>query len=137
MQNKQRRISKLLLRNFASYLVILLIVMIVMVSYAYRSFSRLHTQILLNTHQSNLNLVQDAQSHLVSTLVSIAGQMTNNDITPVAYANDPVKASRFSGKLASYRAVNDTIKEIYIHFEGDDYVYSSTSIYDVRVKRSS
>lgn len=129
MQEKPRKVSKLLLKNFASYLVILLVVMIVMVSYAYRSFSRLHTQILLNTYQSNLNLIQDAQENLVSTLISIAGQMTNNDITPVKYATDPVKASRFSGKLASYRAVNDTIKEIYIHFTGDDYVYSSTSFY--------
>ena len=117
------------LRYFASYLAILLLVMTVMVFFAYRSFSDFHSQILLNRYQADLHLVQDAQEKLVSTLISIAGQMTNNDITPVKYTDDPVKASRFSGKLASYRAVNDTFDEIFIHFSGDDYVYSSTSFF--------
>ncbi len=126
---KKRQFSKLQLRYFASYLAILLLVMIVMVFFAYRSFSGFHSQILLNRYQADLHLVQDAQEKLVSTLISIAGQMTNNDITPVKYADDPVKASRFSGKLASYRAVNGTFSEIFIHFSGDDYVYSSTSFF--------
>ncbi len=126
---KKRRISKLQLRYFTSYVAILLLVMMVMVFFAYRSFSNFHSQILLNRYQADLHLVQDAQEQLVSTLVSIAGQMTNNEITPVKYAEDPVKASRFSGKLASYRAVNDSFDEIFIHFTGDDYVYSSTSFF--------
>ena len=126
---KKRQLSKLQLRYFASYLAILLLVMIVMVFFAYRSFSDFHSQILLNRYQAGLHLVQDAQEQLVSTLISIAGQMTNSDITPVKYAEDPVKASRFSGKLASYRAVNGTFSEIFIHFTGDDYIYSSTSFF--------
>ena len=126
---KKQRFSKLQLRYFASYLAILLLVMIVMVFFAYRSFSSFHSQILLNRYQADLHLVRDAQEQLISTLISIAGQMTNNDITPVKYADDPVKASRFSGKLASYRAVNGTFDEIFIHFSGDDYVYSSTSFF--------
>ncbi|MBQ3705772.1 MAG: AraC family transcriptional regulator [Clostridia bacterium] len=128
---EKHRFSKLQYQYFASYLVILLLVMMVMIFFAYRSFSRFHSQILLNRYQADLHLVQDAQDQLVSTLISIAGQMTNNDITPVRYADDPVKASRFSGKLASYRAVNDTFDEIFIHFSGDDYVYSSTSFFSM------
>lgn len=126
---KKRRFSRLQLRYFASYLAIMLLVMIVMVFFAYRSFSDFHSQILLNRYQADLHLVQDAQEQLVSTLISIAGQMTNNDITPVQYAEDPVKASRISDKLASYRAVHGTFSEIFIHFSGDDYVYSSTSFF--------
>ena len=40
-----------------------------------------------------------------------------------------MKASRISGKLASYRAVNDTFSDIFIHFTGDDFIYSSTSFF--------
>ena len=36
------------------------------------------------------------------------------------YSEDPVKGSRISGKLASYRAVNDTFDDLFIHFTGDD-----------------
>ena len=129
MKKKKHRFSRLQIRSFASYLAIMLIVMIALVAYAYRSFSSFHARILLNDYQARLHLLEEAQEQLTSTLISIAGQMTNNDITPVRYAEDPVKASRISGKLASYRAVNENISEIFVHFTGDDSVYSSTSFF--------
>ena len=129
MKKKPRSFSRLELRYFASYLAIMLIVMVALVGFSYRSFSGFHSRILLNGYQANLHLVETAQEEMVTSLIAIAGQMTNNDITPVKYAQDPVKASRISGKLNAYRAVNDTFSEIFVHFTGDDYVYSSTSFF--------
>ena len=107
MKKKPRSFSRLELRYFASYLAIMLIVMVALVGFSYRSFSGFHSRILLNGYQANLHLVETAQEEMVTSLIAIAGQMTNNDITPVKYAQDPVKASRISGKLNAYRAVND------------------------------
>ena len=129
MKKKPRSFSRLELRYFASYLAIMLIVMVALVGFSYRSFSGFHSRILLNGYQASLHLVETAQEEMVTSLIAIAGQMTNNDITPVKYAQDPVKASRISGKLNAYRAVNDTFSEIFVHFTGDDYVYSSTSFF--------
>ena len=129
MKKKPHSFSRLELRYFASYLAIMLIVMVALVGFSYRSFSGFHSRILLNGYQANLHLVETAQEEMVTSLIAIAGQMTNNDITPVKYAQDPVKASRISGKLNAYRAVNDTFSEIFVHFTGDDYVYSSTSFF--------
>ncbi|MBQ8162677.1 MAG: helix-turn-helix transcriptional regulator [Clostridia bacterium] len=121
--------NRLTFSYFASYLAVLLLVMLALVFFAYRSFSSFHAQILQGRYQANLSLLQDAQDHLCSSLIAIAGQMTGNDITPVRFEDDPVKASRFSAKLASYRAVNDTFSDIFIHFTGDDYIYSTTSFF--------
>lgn len=129
MKKNPHRFSRLELRYFASYLAIMLIVMIALVGFSYRSFSDFHSRILLNGYQASLHLVENAQEEMVTSLISIAGQMTNNDITPVKYAQDPVKASRISGKLNAYRAVTDTVSDIFLHFTGDDYVYSSTSFF--------
>ena len=120
MKERKHRFNRLQLQSFFSYVVIMLVVMIILVFFAYRSFSSFHSQLLLNTYQADLHLVREAQDRLMTTLVSIAGQMTNNDITPVKYSEDPVKGSRISGKLASYRAVNDTFDDLFIHFTGDD-----------------
>ncbi len=126
---RQPHFSKLQLRFFASYLVVMLLVMICLVLFAYRSFSNFHSQILLGGYQAKVHLLEDAHEQLVSSVLSIAGQMTNNDITPVHFKDDPVKASRISGKLASYRAVQGSFDEIFVHFTGDEYVYSSTSFF--------
>ena len=45
------------------------------------------------------------------------------------YSDDPAKASRMISSLASYRAVHNSIYGIFVHFTGDDYVYSSTSFF--------
>ena len=106
MKKNPHRFSRLELRYFASYLAIMLIVMIALVGFSYRSFSDFHSRILLNGYQASLHLVENAQEEMVTSLISIAGQMTNNDITPVKYAQDPVKASRISGKLNAYLAAD-------------------------------
>lgn len=132
MKERGIRGNKLLWQYFISYLAVMLTVMAILLVYAYESFHRFHSQILLGNYANSLELIRETNESELSTLVSMTGQFTSSlNISPFTFQDEPEKAIRLMNQLSSYKASSSFIGGLYLHFYGDDYVFSSTSSYQL------
>lgn len=127
---KNRYTGKLQWQYFASYLALMLTVMTVLIAYAFNSFSRFHTQIVLDNYTNRLALIRGEQEEALSDMVSIASQVM--DVTsgvPFDNKKEPEKAADLRAQLEAYRATHDALAGIYIHFLEDEFVHSASGSY--------
>ena len=121
---------KLQWQYFASYLAIMLVVMTALIAFAFNSFSRFHTQIVLDNYTNRLALIRGEQEATLSDIVAIASQvMEVTSGVPFSNQEEPGKAAVLRDHLEAYRATHDTLVGIYIHFYGDDFVHSASGSY--------
>lgn len=127
---KKRITGKLQWQYFASYLALMLAVMTVLIAYAYNSFSRFHTKIVLDNYVNRLSLIRKEQEAVLSDMVAIASQvMEVTSGVPFDNRQEPEKATDLRVQLEAYRATHDALAGIYIHFLGDDFVHSASGSY--------
>lgn len=127
---KKRFTGKLRWQYFASYLALMLAVMTVLIAYAYSSFSRFHTKIVLDNYFNRLSLIRREQEAVLSDMVAIASQvMEVTSGVPFDNQEEPGKAADLRAQLEAYRATHDALAGIYIHFLGDDFVHSASGSY--------
>lgn len=127
---KKRYTGKLQWQYFASYLALMLVVMTVLIAYAFNSFSRFHTKIVLDNYTNRLALIRAEQEEALSDMVAIASQVM--DVTsgvPFDNKKDPEKAADLRAQLEAYRATHDALAGIYLHFFGDEFVHSASGSY--------
>lgn len=109
--------KNLLWQYFASYLVVMLTVMILLMVYAYNSFYLFHTQILKNNYTSNLSLVRETNETELSRLVTITGQFTAMpNMSPFVFSEEPEKAVRLTNMLGVYGASSNFARGLYLYF---------------------
>ncbi len=122
--------KNLMWQYYLSYLAVMLTVMALLLVYAYDSFYRFHTQILISNYTNSLNLIRETNENELSRLVSMTGQFTSSpNISPFVFKDEPEKAMRLTKQLAVYTGTSDFIRGLYLMFYGDEYVFSSTSSY--------
>ena len=127
---KAKGIRKLQLQYFASYLAVMLIVMVGLLIFAYRSFYSFHSRLLLESYENSLRLVREVNESTVENIISLSSQMTTTgSVLPFDFREEPEKANRLMNALSGYRATNDAIEEIFVYFYGGDTVYSGNSTY--------
>ncbi|MGN0746746.1 MAG: helix-turn-helix transcriptional regulator [Aristaeellaceae bacterium] len=127
---KKRMSFRLQWQYFASYLALMLIVMMVFLTYAYNSFAGFHRQMALDNYRNRLGLLRSEQEGALTDMVAIAGQiMEVTSKVPFAYREKPELATDLRNQLSAYRATHDTLEEIYIHFFDDEFVHTSTGSY--------
>ena len=130
MRVKKRKSFKLQWQYFASYLALMLIVMVVLLTYAYNSFAGFHSQMVLDNYTNRLGLLRGEQESALTDMVAIAGQiMEVTSKVPFSYREKPELATDLRSQLSAYRATHDTLEEIYIHFFDDEFVHTSTGTY--------
>lgn len=130
MGKRENTSGKLLWQYYGSYLLVMLTVMVLLLVYAYESFHRFHTEILLTNYENSLNLVRETHETELSRLVSISGQLTAlPDVSPFVFEEEPEKAIRLTNLLRAYSGSSDFIRGLYFRFYGDNYIFSSTSSY--------
>lgn len=130
---KRKFTEKLQWQYFASYLAVMLVVMVLFFTYAHNSFSDFHRRIVLDNYTNRLGLIRNEQEAALTDMVAIAGQVM--DVTskvPFSYQEEPIKASDLREQLEAYRATHDTMANIYINFYDDDFIHSSSGTYQVR-----
>jgi len=127
---KKRITGKLQWQYFASYLAVMLLVMTVLIAYAFNSFSRFHTKIVLDNYTNHLSLIRAEQEEVLSDMVAIASQVM--DVTsgvPFDYRLEPEKGADLRQQLEAYRATHDALAGIYVHFFEDEFVHSASGSY--------
>lgn len=127
---KRKFTEKLQWQYFASYLAVMLVVMAVFFTYAYNSFSGFHRRIVLDNYTNRLSLIRNEQEAALSDMVAIAGQVM--DVTskvPFNYHEELEKAADLREQLEAYRATHDALAGIYIRFNDDDFIHSSSGSY--------
>ena len=130
MRVKKRMSFKLQWQYFASYLALMLIVMVVLLTYAYNSVAGFHSQMVLDNYTNRLGLLRDEQESALTDMVAIAGQiMEVTSKVPFSYREKPELATDLRSQLSAYRATHDALEEIYIHFLDDEFVHTSTGTY--------
>lgn len=130
MRVKKRKSFKLQWQYFASYLALMLIVMVSLLTYAYNSFAGFHRQMVLDNYTNRLGLLRSEQEGALTDMVAIAGQiMEVTSKVPFAYREKPELATDLRNQLSAYRATHDSLEEIYIHFYEDEFVHTGTGSY--------
>ncbi len=127
---KKRVTGRLQWQYFASYLALMLVVMTVLIAYAFNSFSSFHKKIVMDNYTNRLALIRAEQEEALSDMVAIASQvMEISSGVPFDNKAEPEKAADLRLKLEAYRATHDVLAGIYIHFLGDEFVHSASGSY--------
>lgn len=130
MNRLKFRSRRLMLQYFFSYLVLMLLILSLLLVFAYNSFYEFHSEKLTKTYLSELELLRRTNENELSQLASMTSMFTAaSDFSPFIYAQEPEKAVRLIRQLSVYRGTNDFIRGIYVRFYGDDYVYASSNSY--------
>lgn len=113
---------------FLSYLVVMLALILALYFFTYNSFYAYHREILLGNYAKEIALIGERNNSELSQLVDAANQLSaSSDVSPFRFTEAPEKSFRLKQQLAAYKASNDFFLNMYLLFDADDYVYSSSS----------
>lgn len=115
---------------FASYLAVMLAVMVALLFISFRGFYELHSRMLLESRESGLRLLREVNESALENLIALSSQMSaSGSALPFDYQEEPEKATRLMSTLSGYRATNEALESAFVYFYGGDTVYSSSSTY--------
>lgn len=124
--------GKLMLQYFFSYLVLMLLILSLLLAFAYSSFYKFHAEKLSSNYLSELELLRKTNEAELSQLMAMSSMFTtSSDFSPFVYAQEPEKAVRLIRQLSVYRASNNFMRSLYLMFYDDEYVYSPTGSYSL------
>lgn len=115
---------------FFSFLLVMLAVMVILLSFTYHSFGTFLTELRMEQYSNDLRLFCAEMEHTITNNLVVAEQLSvTNSITPFTFRNHPEKALQTSDALRVYTGTYDAISELYLCFTGDDKIYSSHGSY--------
>ena len=128
MTRPVRRPSKVFLRYALSYLLLLIVVFSVLTIYLIRSVNRNMSSTLQTTYVNRLNRIAQQHGEYVGAMMHTAEQIGLSPyILPFGYSQEPWKAYDLQRQLMPYAATNSFCEQMYVHFEGDEHLYSSSA----------
>lgn len=124
---KKRFAQNLQWQYFVSYLAVMLLTMAVFFAYAFNSFSAFHANSILDDYADRLAMVRNEQEAALEDMIAIAGQiMSVTSGVAFDFYQAPDEGRNMVDHLTAYRATHDAFAGVYIHFYGDDFVYTSS-----------
>ena len=119
-------------RYFFSYFLLMLVVLAILLVYTYSSFYSFHSQIVLSKYSDALNQIRATTESNLSQLIAVTTQFTtSSDVSPFDFEKEPDKAVALIRQLGIFRAATDSVSDLFLRFDGSDYLFSSTSTYSV------
>ena len=123
-----RRPSKVFLRYALSYLLLLMVVFSVLTAYLTGYVNHQVSDTLQTTQVNRLNRIAQQHNEYIDSMMHTAEQIGLSPyILPFSYEKEPWKAYDLQLQLMPYMATNSICDQIYVHFAGDDYLYSSSA----------
>lgn len=124
---KKRFAQNLQWQYFVSYLAVMLLTMAVFFAYAFNSFSAIHANSILDDYADRLVMMRNEQEDALEDMIAIAGQiMSVTSGVAFDFYQAPDEGRNMVDHLTAYRATHDAFAGVYIHFYGDDFVYTSS-----------
>ena len=127
---KAQMFRKIRWQYFFSFLLVMLAVMVILLSFTYQSFVTFLTEQRLEHYNNNLRLFCAEIEHAITNHLVVGEQLSvTNGITPFTFRNHPERALQTSDALSVYTGTYDEISELYLYFAGDEKLYSSHGSY--------
>jgi two-component system response regulator YesN len=129
---KSKKPSVVFLKFLFSYFTILLIPLVVMVIFVNTKFVSIIKNELIANNLDTLNALKTAVDSQLHQMQHLAFQMELNPrLRPFVFLEDPFEALSVKNELINLKATNNFIREIFIYFCGDNFLYSSSSTYSL------
>ncbi len=129
-----RRPSKVFLRYALSYLILLIAVFSVLTLYLTRYVNRQVSETLQTTQLNRLNRIAQQHGEYVDGMMHTAEQIGLSPyILPFSYEKEPWKAYDLQRQLMPYTATNSFCDQLYVHYAGEDHLYSSSASMTTRL----
>ncbi len=124
---KKRKLS-IFMRYALSYMLVVLVLLSAVVAYLYRITERQVRDNLVSAQINRLTRIAIQQEGYISAMLNTAEEIgLNPHIEPFRYDEEPWKAYDLQLQLVPYTSTNPFCDQVYLHFSGDDRMYSSAS----------
>ncbi len=115
-------------RYMLSYILILIVLITCIVAYMYTHFQKTIYENTQNSQMNRLASVRFQSENQMNALVNIAERLALSDAAqPFSYRENPHMAERVMRELSTYALYYDVFDFMYVHFYGDDMLYSASS----------
>jgi len=115
-----------------SYIVILLIPIIIMGIFVYGNFTNILKEEVLINNLNRLNNISKQIDTELFQLKQIQSQIyLNKNLRPFYFQNSPLKGKIARDELRNYTTTNSLLDDIILYYQGDNFLYSSTSSYTI------
>lgn len=120
----------LLWQYFLSYLVVMLVLIFGIATYTRGTFYTFHQRIVYGDYQGALELIRERNESELLLLMSSSNQLAASaDVSPFIFKDNPEKFIRLKRQLSLFASCNDFFSGMYLIFNNDDYVYSTTTLW--------
>ncbi len=116
------------MRYALSYTLVVMVLFSGFTFYLYRLTSRQVRQNIVNTQINRLTRIAIQHEGYISSMLNTAEEIgLSPHIEPFLYDREPWKAYDLQLQLIPYAATNAFSEQVYLHFSGDDRLYSSSA----------
>ena len=127
---KRKFSMPLTLQYFLTYLAVMLTVMVLLLAFVYSSFYQFHSRIQLDEYQNGLERIRQAHENLLGDIMRINNQIaTSTETRPFSFREEPDRAAPLIQEIERVKATSPSVHAIFLHYDGEDYIYSNYSSY--------
>ena len=122
---------KMFYKHLISYVVILLVPLIIFGILIYFYFIGIIKEDVLANNLNKLDRAREAIDNQVEQLFTISTQLNIKNTDSFFFQDRPLRAVNTISELSNYASTNNFIFDILFYYRGDDFIYSSTSSYEI------